>query len=421
MPKQPCIRLPLQTGGGALGALFWTALTTFAAFGAASFGLFILFSTNREGESTGGLLMMSLIPALCSLGFGAATFAIRREYVKQRATDVEVDGRELRFVGGALGGTAIPWDEIESCTITTDSTRYVRTKTIRRTTTEYVDQLWLARRRSSPQLLAESLDPGEKASLEELRQAILGACQARGGRAGEDGATAPPTSVLQCAACGSAVAAVEATETSCGSCGASVEFDPDTTERIRSAADLGRVTERLEEAIRRLLDQPPATSANRPLDLLGILILAVPAAALGVFVLPGGGAMRGLALLAVGVPFATGIAFLARLFVAERQALRALTAGMGARNPARAGEPPRCRQCGGTLLIRDRHVVAICLFCRAENLLGLDLRPALAAAQSHNYELGAILAKRHSQRRRAVAGLVACAVVTALALLAVIA
>lgn len=421
MNKQPCIRLPLQTGGGALGALFWTALTTVAAFGAASFVLFMLSSMNHEGESTGGLLVMSLIPALCSLGFGAATLAIRREFVRQRATDVEVDGRELRFVGGALGGTAIPWDEIESCTITTDWNRYVRTKTNRGTTTEYMDQLWLARRRSSPRLLAESLDPGEKASLGELRQAILGACQARGGRASEDGATEPPTSVLQCAACGSAVAAVEAAETSCGSCGATVVFDPDAAERIRSAADLGRVTERLEEAIQRLLDQPPATSANRPLDLLGFLILVVPAAALGVSVLPGGGATGGLALLAVGVPFATGIAFLARLFVAERQALRALTAGMGARNPARAGEPPRCRQCGGTLLIRDRHVVAICLFCRAENLLGLDLRPALAAAQSHDYELGAILAKRRSRRRRALAGLVACAVVTALALLAVIA
>jgi hypothetical protein len=82
----------------------------------------------------------------------------------------------------------------------------------------------------------------------------------------------------------------------------------------------------------------------------------------------------------------------------ERQALRGLTMGMGARNAARAGEPPRCRQCGGTLVIRPQHVVALCLYCHAENLLGLDLRPAAAGVQARLYELEPIVSTQAAER-----------------------
>ena len=419
MPSQRCVRLPLQTGGGALSALFWLALVAGGSAIAAGFLVLLLSLMRGEGESTLLAVYRVLIPTVAGLAFGAASLALLRDIRKQRATDVEFDDHELRFVDGDLGGTAIPWSEIESCTITTDRTRSVQATTGRGTTTEYVDQLWLTRRGSSPQLLAESLDPAEKVSLGELGQAILGARQARGGGAEDVRGTEGQVSVIACPACASPVAPVDAAATPCRSCGAVVELDPGTRERIRAAADIGKASERLEEVVERLLDQPPATAANRPLDLLVVLILAVPAAAIVVNVLPAGGLMRGLALLSIGVPLATGTALFGRLAVVERQALRALVAGMSARNPAREGDPPGCRQCGGTLLIRDRHIVAICLFCRAENLLGLDLRPALAVAQSRTYELGKVLAQRRAERRRAVAGLATCAVVTALALLGV--
>lgn len=421
MPDRTCVRLPLQTGGGALAALLWTALAAGASFGAASLGLVVLTTMRGEPGSAGGSWLLLVIPAVVALAFGSVAFVLHRAYRRQRATDVEVGAHELRFVDGPLGGTAIPWDEVESCTITKDPSRYVQTTTRSGTTTEYLEQLRLARRGEEPRLLAESLDPEEKASLAELRLAILGACEARGGHVEGSGAAEEATSVVRCDACGAPVAAVEAAETPCASCGATVRFDPGTAEKIRSASELGRATVRLEEVVRTLLDQPSATSANRPLDLFGALVVGLPAAAFALFALPGGGAGRGFALLAVGVPLAAVVAFLARRAVADRQALRALTAGMGARNPARAGEPPRCRQCGGTLLVRERHVVAICLFCRAENVLGLDLRPAAASARSRGYELGKVLAKRNASRVRTAVGLAASVAATALALYAVIA
>ncbi len=423
MPERTCVRLPLQTGGGALVALLWTALTASLCCGAASMAL-LAFSQLRgklgSGED-GTVLLVQATPVVVALAFGGVAFVLFRAYRRQRATDVEVDARELRFVDGALRGTAIPWGEVESCTITTDRSRSVRRTTGSGTETEYLDQLRLARRGEEPRLLAESLDPEEKASLAELRLAILGAREARGGRTEASGADEEPSSVVRCDACGAPVAAVEAAETPCASCGATVRFDAGTAERIRSAAELGRTTERLEGTVRTLLDQPSATSANRPLDLFGALVLGLPAAAFGLFALPNAGAVQGFALLAVGVPLAAVVAFLARRAVADRLALRVLTAGMGARNPARAGEPPRCRQCGGTLLVRERHVVAICLFCRAENVLGLDLRPAVASARSRSYELGKVLAKRNASRIGTAVGLAVSVAATALALWAVIA
>jgi hypothetical protein len=179
-----------------------------------------------------------------------------------------------------------------------------------------------------------------------------------------------------------------------------VRFDADTREKIRVASALSEKTEQLEAVVHDLLEQPSARRANRVLGLVDALILWTPAAGIVICLVPApfGGFLRGFMVLAIGVPLAIAGGYFARAEIVERQALRGLTMGMGARNPLRAGEPPRCRQCGGTLVIRPQHAVALCLYCHAENLLGLDLRPAAAAAQAHLYELGSIVSTRARQR-----------------------
>jgi hypothetical protein len=191
-----------------------------------------------------------------------------------------------------------------------------------------------------------------------------------------------------------------------------VTVQPSTRERILAASALSQKIERLEAAVNELLEQPSASSANERLDLLDRLVYFVPSAAIiACFVPgPGPGLLRGLMVLAIGVPLTVALGYSVRAKIAERHALRELTVGMSARNPPRAGEPPRCRQCGGTLLIRRQHVVALCLFCNAENLLGLDVRPFDGPSSSRLYQLQSIVSARALQRRRAKVGAAICCV-----------
>jgi len=72
-------------------------------------------------------------------------------------------------------------------------------------------------------------------------------------------------------------------------------------------------------------------------------------------------------------PAHDGSGVFVRAEIVERQALRGLTNGMGARNAPRAASR-RCRQCGGTLVISPGTSWRCASYGHAENLLGLDLR-----------------------------------------------
>jgi DNA-directed RNA polymerase subunit RPC12/RpoP len=414
------VRLPLQTGGASLTSLLMAAfIWTGAAFAAC--WSFVMVTVALEADSVVGPVAAGGFGILFAVGFARWTFSVRQQSRKQRASDVEIGAGELRFVDGPWDGQVIPWSEVESCTITTDTSRYIQTTVNGRVvSTEYLQQLWLRRRDGGGArlLLAESLGRGEKQSFEELRLSILGAGEARLGQgtaAGASAPSAPAPSVLQCQSCGHPVSPGDVGEAVCPSCGARVLFDAETREKIRAASAVSEGTEKLEGVVTDLLEQPSARAANRPIELLDKLVLALPVAAAAVYFVPAppGGLLPALRLLAAGFLAAVAVGCFAVTRIVQRQALRELTMGMGARNAARPGEPPRCRQCGGTLLVRPGHVVAVCLFCQSENLLGLDLRPAAAAVQSRLYRLQPIVSKQASNRRL---GLGAAALFSLLAL-----
>ncbi|MBI4951088.1 MAG: sel1 repeat family protein, partial [Myxococcales bacterium] len=256
--------------------------------------------------------------------------------------------------------------------------------------------------------LAEADLPAEQASLD----ALLGSIR---GRLGLD-APQPRTvrgDVLGCATCGAPLAADDAPTVRCASCGHPSPVPEELRARIRAhraVADAGRTTE---AAVRGLLEQPGAGRVNA---LLAAAAVVCPAAwvlfAVPVFLVGprnAGGFEVGW-MLAGGALVVVGAFLLARAALAARRALRLLASSFGARAPVAPGASPGCRRCGAPLPATEALVVG-CAYCQAENVLGIDLRAAVAPTVEHALSLADLLRARSreasSRRRGALVALVA--------------
>ena len=114
----------------------------------------------------------------------------------------------------------------------------------------------------------------------------------------------------------------------------------------------------------------------------------------------GGGALLGVAALVGGWGWVSHL-------IADRLALRELVLGFAARPPAAEGHPYGCRRCGGPLPVAGDKVVIGCIFCQAENVVGLDaLGHDRGAGAADSSMFAAALRARASQRARATFKLV---------------
>jgi hypothetical protein len=86
-----------------------------------------------------------------------------------------------------------------------------------------------------------------------------------------------------------------------------------------------------------------------------------------------------------------------RAYVANRSALRLLVEGFGAVPPIAAGAPSTCRQCGAPLPATQKLLVH-CVYCSAENVLGIDPRPAALRRNRAHDDL--VRGLRHRRRAR---------------------
>ena len=389
--------------------------TLIASFGSALMGIGIVLSSD-EGNATMAKVGL-ILPLLVGAGFLAATKWLFEEYSKQRPSDIVIDDAGLSIEQGALKGKRIAWSSFdrERCLIEIDPTRYVQKKVNGQIVSrEECALLVVGTHEGEKIVLAESLDREEKVSLSELRESILGAYDARG-------AATPPapsiagSSILQCSSCGAPVPPDDAGEVRCQRCGSPVPIPNEVREKIRVASRLVDDKAKLETAVRKLLEQPSARRPAAVLSILTFVLFAAPVASIALFFLQGrNGSAAWLAtkIVLISIPVIFALNFFVRLFIGDRQALRALTLGMSARNSVVPGDPPTCRQCAGSLGVRPDHILAICLFCRTENLLGLDLRPAAAETQQRVYALEPVITKRRDGRRRSKTGLAVSAVIT---------
>jgi hypothetical protein len=90
---------------------------------------------------------------------------------------------------------------------------------------------------------------------------------------------------------------------------------------------------------------------------------------------------------------------LGRAALASRRALRLVAAGFGARAPTQPGGAPGCRRCGGPLPPSES-VIVDCVFCDADNVLGIDARAQVAPTQAHQRSLSDVVRARDRERLR---------------------
>ncbi len=94
-----------------------------------------------------------------------------------------------------------------------------------------------------------------------------------------------------------------------------------------------------------------------------------------------------------------GLFALIRGRLVDRQALRMLTLGFRA-HPGSRGKQLVCRDCGAPLPQGDPQSLVACTYCRAANILSVDLSERASAVREENLSLEVALSRRTRERAR---------------------
>lgn len=409
--RKPLARMPLQIGTAATWSAGRAAATLFP--GCASLGAGIVFlSTNGEAGIWPVLAGGLLVPY--------AGFHLYNA-IKTRASDVLLYPDGVYVDGGRLHGTRVPWSDIGPPFAEVEVTSARRLTMLRmfffllslalrsRTLASPVEpvtlwRLWLVRK-GRRELVAETEREIEAESMEAAAASI---------RAVEEGrrfvaeAPAVRAQVATCFACGAPVIPDDAPAVPCRFCRQMVPLGPEVRGQAAAAKAMAKGRERSRAMVAKLVEQPSAGRSNG-------WLLVVTMFMLGAW--PLGWALVGARLLLQGaafdassidtldavffaLPFAAVFSgfFFARGRLADRGALQMLTLGFGALAPVRAGEPSRCRRCQAPLPDEGAGGVAQCLYCHADNVVGLDMRPTVDQHRAEEVTFDVALKNRARER-----------------------
>ena len=401
------VRLPLQVGTTSLWSLARAAVSIVPAV-VLLIGLVLALL-----EETGGVALFAGVAGGYFLVYGVA-HALRAW--RCRASDALLDDRGIGFEGGAQHGLTIEWGAIDP-----ERTRAETVKEKRLTIQKMVgdllflvmsallsDKLELApddevpvrrlrlqARDGRSWLLAEAEHPAEQRSLD----ALMGSIDSKL-RPGEQAPVAAPERVLCCHHCGAPLVPADVEAVACVYCGSHTAMPAAVRERIGAHRANAQARGASVRSVEELLRQPGAHHANVVLVIVAALSALVWVPLLAALLLTGlasAGAFEvGWALLS-GVLAVLALFIVARGKLASRRALRLLASSFGARAPRDGRDGFACRRCGGRLPESDQIVVA-CVYCDADNLLGLDLRPEAEASKEHELSLADALAARRRDR-----------------------
>jgi hypothetical protein len=210
-----------------------------------------------------------------------------------------------------------------------------------------------------------------------------------------------PARIVSCRNCGAPAVPSEAPAVACMYCRAAVVMPPEVRQQAAAvhAMKTSRVTS--EKIVAKLVRQPRAGRVNVRLLLLVLFMFVAWPVGWGI-VAPSviGDGWEPLDIVFLLMPFAAVMSacFLARAGLADRGALQLLTLGFGALAPRRDGEPARCRRCQGPLQAAAIGGVVQCVYCAADNIVGLDLRPTVGPARAEQATFDAALARRKSDK-----------------------
>ena len=394
--------------------------------------------------------MFSLVPRLlwimCTGLGGIFAMAFASEAAdgakRDRPSDVLLSARGLQVEESAGPGRSLSWAEVDAgaCDILeAEPRRAVRFLLLSWLTLRKVPalvarervavaRLRLPLRAGGDVLLAEA-EGDERASLEALRDSIRSAFSP----AAEVTQAALSPEILRCAQCGAPQVPVDQDAAPCPFCRHSVAMPEALRVKQRAVSALHADDAASARLVKRLLAQPGARSAGRVLWLgRKLMVLAQPGALIYLICLvyhqtadrpssEGPYAMRAIpnndtlffydiAVLALVVLMAFCLVWLAlSAYFANRKALRVLAEGFGAVPPPQPGAPSTCRQCGAPLSEAANEVIVRCVYCRAQNVLGIDPRPAAARQRHERRSLQSAARQRRWARLRLVLTLPLCA------------
>lgn len=260
-----------------------------------------------------------------------------------------------------------------------------------------IQRLRLVLRSGAERDVADAETRDDQASLAALLDTI---------RALDEKQEQPPVAgaveILRCSACGAPVTPTAQAQAECVCCHARVTVPREIAERVAAAETVTRDAARAERVVAKVLRQPGAARAKRWLVFALAFGLASWAATVVLIAWSWHAERldRAGASLLIAAPLAVILAVSAsvRARLVDRQALRALTLRFAARAPLEPGAPPRCRVCGAPLASPARRVIAHCVYCDAENVLGLALRRQGRAVTGMLDTLDDALARRRRAR-----------------------
>lgn len=388
------LRVPLQIGTSALSSLVLTA--AFFAPGSVlvvgALTVLSYFGIDDRGEVGSYLLLPGFF--VCGLAW-KHLLRVRSE----RPSDLllTADGFEVR--GGPSSGRRIKWTEVAKVTI-----EQPKKKDQKSEDDSDLRQLLVCRRDSKTSeriLLAAADRPSEQRSLTELARMLEAGRGARPEYANRIAAKEDAIALLLCPACGAAVAPADAATVACAYCQATVTVRDEVRTRLRNAADVAR---RPDAAVAKLLDQPGAGFLSSIFAVATLFVLGAWPAAVALATLnymEHAFTIKGAAyLLLFVVAGVLGCFGLLRGRLVDRQALRLVALDFGAIPPAGPDKSYLCRQCLAPLQARSEQVLVSCVYCQAENVLGIDLRRDAKVARKEASSLADALRRRASERRR---------------------
>lgn len=344
------LRLPLQTGSQAI-------------FGAA----------------VGSVLLALAVPLLIPVPFVMGAFwlllvsalfafvggSFLADAWRARPSDVELDAEGLRILGGPRDGLTLAWARVGSCKLEPKP--------------EYGTGLILVVGKDEL-LIATTMDDDEEASLDAVRRTL---------DALRDPTPAPPqepaaeTRILACPKCGGITAPSAAPRVACGFCAATIDMPAAIREKVSASARLTKSRTSIERYASRFVQSTlsRARAAMVPTYLAVAAWLVAIVVGISMYV-HGTSSAWGILFLVVALGFlAPGVTALFGGVLIGRQAAPILALHLGARPPARPGEPHACRCCGGPLPEPAAGVVTRCIFCDADNVLGMSIGREAASAE----------------------------------------
>lgn len=413
------IRLPLQIGTSSLWSLARSSASLLPGLGLVPLGVTVAIETglSRLGISLGVALGMA--------GVLLAIFAwahIRYAWC-DRPSDVVLSSEGLRVEGGRYHGLSMPWSLVDrsgTC-IVADQEDRLTLKSIGLSALLAavlaligvdlpeglkekvgIRRLRVARRSGGSVVVAEAERPIEQDSLQALLDSIR-ADQWYGPPDPAARTVPPPVGVVACPGCGAAAVPDETEAVTCPYCGTAVAIPEAVRRGVRDGRVISHERRLSERVLGRLLEQPGARS-------MGWLFLGASVPMLLAWPLAFGLAGREWELGTLTSVASAKLAFFAsaailslffllRVRLVDRFALRLLTLGFAARAPVNDQAPFTCRRCGAPLPEARDSIHVACVYCRSENLIGLDLghRAAVETAQADT--LGDALRGRSRERR----------------------